>query len=320
MRDTTSGHLFVVYPLLAAILLWPLSVQAQLAGHNTRGDYGILSGTQAPPGIYAVGMLYGYSADTLRNSDGDALQPAADGGSIEARAAIAGLLWVTNKTFLGGNYGWAVYPGVTNNALELPILQTDTQTSTGLADLYIQPVNLGWFTERADFTAGLGIFAPTGSYDVEADDNRGLGMWSYEMFGGATVYFDEAKTWHLAATAYYETHGKKEDSDIRVGDILTIEGGLGKTFMEGAANAGIAYYAQWKVSQDDFGATPPGGSILGKHRVYGIGPEVNLPLASKTKLYGFVGLRYFWETGARSTLEGETLLITVTIPIPSIPL
>ena len=308
---------------LAGIFLsiaWAPASQAQLAGHNTRGDYGLLSGTQAPVGIYAVGMFYDYSSDTLRDRDGDSISTTSNGGSVEAQAVVAGLLWTTELKLFGGNYGFAVYPALTNNALELPALQTDTETSTGLADTYIQPLILGWNTERADFLVGLGVYAPTGRYAADADDNRGLGMWSYEAFAGSTFYFDQAHSWHIAATAFFETHGEKEDSDIRVGDILTIEGGLGKSFMDGAANAGIAFYAQWKVSRDDFGATPPSGPLIGKHEVYGIGPEVTLPLASKTKLYGFANLRYLWETGAKSTLEGDTLLLTFTIPIPSISL
>jgi hypothetical protein len=302
------------------LILWPTFVSAQLSGHNTRGDYGMMSGTQAPVGVYGVGMFYDYSADTLRDKNGDSFPATSTGGSVDVQAAVAGLVWTTDIELFGGKYGFAVFPAVTNNAVEFPALQTDTETSTGLADLYIQPFILGWTTVRADFMAGLGIYAPTGRYDADADDNRGLGMWSYEVFAGTTFYFDEARSWHLAATAFFETHGEKEDSDIRVGDIVTIEGGLGKSFMEGAASAGIAYYAQWKVSSDDFGASLPGGPRVGKHEVYGIGPEVTLPLASKSKLYGFANLRYFWETGAKSTLEGETLLVTLTFPIPSIPL
>ncbi len=30
-----------------------------------------------------------------------------------------------------------------------------------------------------------------GRYEDGADDNTGLGMWSFELFGGATVFFDE---------------------------------------------------------------------------------------------------------------------------------
>jgi hypothetical protein len=199
-------------------------------------------------------------------------------------------------------------------------LQTDTKTSTGFTDLYVQPLWLGWNTNRADFMAGLGVYAPTGRYTAGADNNRGLGMWSYEAFAGTTVYFDEARTWHFAASAFYETHGKKEDTDIRVGDILTIEGGFGKSFLDGAASVGVAYYAQWKITRDDFGVTPPSGPLLAKHEVYGIGPEVTLPLASKSKLYGFANLRYFWETGARTALEGEAFVLTFVFPIPSVPL
>ena len=51
-----------------------------------------------------------------------------------------------------------------------------------------------------------------------------------------------------------------------------------------------------------------------------LGPEVTIPLASKKKLYGFLNLRYIWETGARTTLEGNTFLLTLSFPVPSIPL
>jgi hypothetical protein len=235
---------FISLLALATILALPVIGHAQFAGHNTRGDFGLQSGTQAPPGFYVVPMFYNYRADTLRDSNGDPFAPLGGDGSVDAQALIAGLVWVSEKKILGGNYGFSIFPGVTNNALGLPAIQYDTKTSTGLADLYIQPIALGWNTDRADFTAGLGIYAPTGEFEALGDSNRGLGMWSYKVFGGTTVYFDEQKTWHFAATAFYETHGKKDDTDIRVGDLLTVEGGLGKSFMDGAVNVGIAYYAQ----------------------------------------------------------------------------
>ena len=90
--------------------------------------------------------------------------------------------------------------------------------------------------------------------------------------------------------------------------------------LPGAASVGMTYYAQWKVSSDDFGVTPPDAPFLGKHEVCGIGPEITLPLASKSKLYGFANFRYFWETGAISTLEGDGFLRTLTFPISGIPL
>ena len=300
---------------------------AQFNGHNTRGDYGLQSATQPPPGWYVLGPMYvRYDADKFRDDNGDAVLPD-ERDSIGVNAYVPGMIWVSEKQIFGGNYSFQAYPAWTDSNLEIPLFGVD-ETSTGFADLYIQPINLGWHTDRTDYTAGVGIYAPTGKYEFGGDGNVGLGMWSYELFGGATVYFDEAKRWHFAATAFYETHGKKEDTDIRVGDLLTLEGGLGWSFLDGAAMAGVAYYAQWKLSDDDLGGFNVQDVLdtlgldvpVGKNRVYGFGPEVSFPIATKNKLIALLSFRYLFETGARTSLEGETFVLTVTFPIPSVPL
>ena len=296
---------------------------AGFAGHNTKGDFGLQSGTQLPPGWYLLApMYYRYDADTIRDQDGNRISDPEGRGSLDVNAYIFGLIWVSEYKLFGGNYSFQVYPAFTDNTLENPVRGLNESVDTGLTDLYFQPVNLGWNTDRADFTAGLGIYAPTGEYEAGGSDNTGLGMWSFEVFAGTTLYLDDAKSWHFAATAFYETHTDKEDTDIRVGDILTIEGGLGKSFMEGALNLGVAYYAQWKLSEDDIPTLDllSGNSRDGKNRVYAIGPEISVPLASSSKLYGFLNARYFWEFDAESTTEGETLVVSLTFPLPSIPL
>jgi len=295
-------------------------VRAQLSGHNTKGDFGVLAASQPPPGLYVVAPLYlHYEADTLRNRDGDSIRLDF---SLDLNAYVLGVVWVSEKKLLGANYSFQIFPAFTDNALAAPAIDLDASVGTGFTDLYVVPLHLGWHKERADYVAGLGVFAPTGRYEPDADDNLGLGMWSFELFGGGTWYLDEAKSWHFAAMAFYETHTDKEGSDTKVGDLLTLEGGLGKSFMQGAASVGLAYYAQWKMSRDDLGLDfqLPSGRRLGKHRVYGFGPDVTFPIATKKKLYGSLNARYFWETGARSTLEGNSLFLSATFPIPSVPL
>jgi hypothetical protein len=305
--------------LCAALALCAGQAQAQLQGHNTKGDYGLQAGTQAPPGIYLIAPLYfRYDNGSLRNGLGNSSPLQTD---VSVNAYVVGLTWVSNVKVLGANYSFQIFPGFTDNKLEAPVLGVTQSVDTGFTDLYFQPINLGWNTKSADFTAGLGVFAPTGRYEDGADDNLGLGMWSFELFGGTTVYFDEAKSWHLATTAFYETHTEKEDSDIKVGDILTFEGGLGKSLMQGTLSVGLAYYAQFKLSDDDLGGrTLPPAFLPAKHQGFGVGPEISIPIASKSKLYGFLNLRYFWETGMRNSLEGNTFVLTATFPIPSIPL
>jgi hypothetical protein len=299
-------------------------VFASFAGHNTKGDYGLQSGSQPAPGFYAIApMYYRYEADTLRDKDGNKISPdSQDRGDLTANAYVFGLIWVSEYKIFGGNYSFQIYPGFTDNVLEAPLFGLNEGVSTGFADLYFQPINLGWHTDRADFVTGLGVYAPTGEYELGGSENRGLGMWTLEFFAGSTVYLDDAKSWHAATTAFYETHSDKDGTDIRVGDILTLEGGLGKSFMDGTINVGASYYAQWKITEDSFGQDGRTFSNRsdGKHSVYGVGPELTLALATSEKLYGVLNVRYFWEFDAESTFEGETFLLTLTLPIPSVPL
>ncbi|MGB5162440.1 MAG: transporter [Thermoanaerobaculia bacterium] len=306
-----------------ALALLASPADAQFLGHNFTGDMGLMSGTQAPPGWNLAVVYLRFDGETLRDRDGNsiALDPE-ERGSLDVNSYALALTYVTEHKILGGTYGFGIFPAFTDNRFQAPILFLNEKVDTGFTDLNIQPITLGWSKQRADFTAGLSLYVPTGTYELGADDNLGMGMWTFELFGGTTVYLDKAKSWHLATAAFYETHTKKEDTDIRVGDILTLEGGLGKSWMEGALTAGIAYYAQWKVTADD-----PGGDLqpvfeefFGKHRGYGFGPELTVPIATSKKLIGFINARFLWETGIRSQLEGTVFTLAASFPIPSIAL
>jgi hypothetical protein len=90
-------------------------------------------------------------------------------------------------------------------------------------------VLLGWETPRADYVASWGLFAPTGKWEFGGDDNGGLGMWSDDFQAGTTLRLDSKRAWTASLLATYEIDAKKSDTNIKVGDILTFEGGLGKS-------------------------------------------------------------------------------------------
>ncbi|MEN8691975.1 MAG: transporter [Desulfobacterales bacterium] len=323
MTKLNRKWIFSIAIMVVITIMCSKTSFAGFSGHNAKGDYGLQSGTQLAPGFYVNPYYYRYDGDSIKDQDGNSVQIDPEGrGSLDLNAYVLGLLWVSEFKILGGNYSFQIYPAFTDNTLEVPILGLEDSVETGFSDLYFQPISLGWHTDRADFIAGLGVTAPTGEYEPGGSDNTGLGMWSFEFFAGTTIYFDQAKSWHFATTAFYETHTEKEDTDIRVGDILTLEGGLGKSFMDGALSIGAAYYAQWKVTDDDLGSDSDllGGRSLGKYQVYGVGPELVLPLATKKKFYGFLSARYLWEFDAKSTLEGNTFVLTFLFPIPSWPI
>jgi hypothetical protein len=238
------------------------------------------------------------------------------------------VLYVSPKKLFGAHIGMMAVMPFANGSLESPGLGLSEHASTGPSDLYVMPLQLGWHTKRADAIAGFAFFAPTGRYSSGASDNLGKGMWSYELSAGTTVYLDEGRTWSAATTAFWETHTAKQGElhvegatfrDVKVGQLLTLEGGFGKSFLHGAASVGVAYYAQWKVTADQMTMATAGPELsLPRHRVFGIGPDVTIPIATKSQLISLVNIRYLWETGARIKTRGQSLVVTATFPVGGI--
>lgn len=317
----------------AAVVLVVLAAEpadAQFNGGNVLGDAGVGSGTQPPPGWNVGALYYRYATDTVMKADGSRIvfDPSRP-GSLTAEAIAPTLVFVSRARILGADYGVVLAPSFANASLEAPIFGLDEQAGTGAGDLYLLPITLGWHMTRADIKAAFGFFAPTGRYTAGADDNLGKGMWCYELSAGTTVFLDSKKAWGVATSAFWEAHSTKSVeiaigdrvklTDVRVGQILTLEGGLGRSFLKGAASVGVAYYAQWKLTSDHLAAAIdlPVESPLGKHRVYGVGPDVTLPIATRKRLISLVNIRYVWETGARVKTQGQSLVITAMFPVPS---
>jgi hypothetical protein len=331
LKNKARRRLIAAATALAAVLFAAPRAEAQLNGENVLGDMGVKSGSQPAPGFYISTIYYRYVTDTIVDRDGNKL--ALDPSGAASQTINAGMplfYYVTPKKVLGAQFGMMAVVPIASGALEAPGLQLSEEASIGLSDLYVMPAQLGWHFARADAIAGVGLFAPVGRYTSGASDNLGKGMWSYEVSGGGTVYFDRARSFSLAATAYWETHSKKDGAvqvealpahDVRVGQLMTLEGGLGKSFLHGAASLGVAYYAQWKVTSDDLSLAPSSADLSGipaRHRVWGVGPDVTIPIAANNRLISLVNVRYLWEQGARVKTQGQTLMITYTIPFGAI--
>ena len=167
--------------------------------------------------------------------------------------------------------------------------------------------------------AALGFYAPTAAYEPGGDSNLGSGAWGYELSGGTTLFLDAARRWSLATSAYWELHGRKTGG-VRAGQILSLQGGVAKAYLRGALRFALAYYAQWKLTPDLLDASaglPPAFTAGDKHRVFAVGPDVALPVVAKSKLIALLNIRYLNEFGARVKMQGSTLALTLTFPVPS---
>lgn len=298
--------------ILIALLLVSVSGFAQLKGGHILGAMGLQSGTQTPANTLSVYVPgYFYDASLLRNADGDESVANPD---INMFITGVGANYVTDFKILGANYGATILLAFASNTIQGNTL--DAKNSLAFTDMYVQPVQLGWHNKRADFVFSYQLYLPTGRFTAGASDNAGLGMFMNEFSAGTTLFFNDKKTLHFSALAAYEINGKKKDTDIKTGDILSVEGGLGKTFYmmnaektapKSILNAGIIYYLQYKVSNDKI---PVGNITLepDKDRVGALGAEVNyFHIGCKTS----AGLRWVSEIGAVNRFQGNTFFLTL---------
>ena len=314
-------HLVLLTCLTALLINHPLPAHADYKGHHSPGGWGLLSGTQAPtPGSAVVSAFYTrYYADTLRDHDGNQIEPSGTRSDLTSNSPGLFAWWVSNYQILGANWGMSGNAYFTDNVIEHDSFEFDP--GYGFADVFVQPVNLGWHLPRADFMVTYGVYIPVGRYDADADDNTGMGMWTHEFGAGTTFYFDAEKKWHISAMAYFEISTEKEDTDIDVGNILTIEGGIGRSWYEGALMVGLAYYGQWKLTHDSVGGLNrtdpllPSSIDLPKSELYGLGPEVDVPIIINNKLICQITARYQWEFDARSTMEGQMFNLYFNFPL-----
>ena len=306
------------FPILIAsamtiLCLWPSMTFSQLVGPNIKGDVGVKAGSQAPPGAYVSLPLWLYTADAVKDRNGNPILT----GTLDSAVFGAALNVVTRKKVLGGSYGFlAVLPGANNRVQGAE--DFDGNPGAGLTDMYVQPINLGWTTPRADFTAAYGLSLPTGRYEDGATDNTGLGMVGQEILIGTTVYLNQQRSLHVATAATFDFFSEKKDSETRVGNILNLEGGFGADFLQGGLTLGLAYYGGFKLTDDQFDSPLVSRLVRDKNRVWGLGPEATLALATKRAVYGFVTVRYQWELAARTATEGAVGYVMATFPLKPI--
>ncbi len=300
--------------VLIITMLWAVAVgnvSAQLKGTHLLGDFGLNAGTQASPSVGVAIPFYIYDTKKYINSDGDEAGTSSDVTTF--LTGIGGSV-VTGFKIFGAHYGATILIPFAQNRIEGNMV--NTKGSLAFTDMYVQPVQLGWHTARVDYLFGYGLYMPTGKYTLGDDGNTGLGMWTNEFSVGGTLYFDKAKSFNFSTLVFYATNSKKKGTDIKAGDILTLEGGLNKAFYKKLSsttipmvfNVGAVYYMEFKVTEDKI-PTNVGSFGGNKDRIYAAGLEANIMYP---KTFTALSFRWLGEFGTKNRFEGNTFFITLS--------
>jgi hypothetical protein len=285
------------------------------------------------PGITYANLALSYSADQLNNANGNRIPGITGTYSFWVDENI--FYYVPKYKFLGGYFMPYVALNYATGSLVADITLGEHNLGgagggSGFADMYVQPLNLGWHLKRADVNVGYAFTAPTGRFTQGASDNVGSGYWGNNITSGTTFYITKNKATSANLSTDWEVHGQKSGTNITPGQAFTMEWGLGQVLplkkdFTRLLQLGFVGYDQWQVSHSSGTLTVPGAPAIPEfslpfYSVHAIGVQVNFVLPAKDFAAFF---KYYDEYHALARPQGRTIDFgfswTLRIPKPEQP-
>ena len=258
-RTTRTARFVPTALALAAALL---AGAAHAEGHYVTGVEGLQGSSVPPAGNYYLGYLVNYDINSFRAPNDTKLK-----GDGKVTALVNRFVKITDTKVLGADYGFETIIPVIRTSLDIKAAALN-DSDTGVGDVYVGPLVLGWHGPQWDAVAAAGLWLDTASHNTPVA--AGKGYKSTMLTGGVTYYFDPAKSVSGSALFRFERHGKN-DAGIRPGNQLSLEWGVGKNL--GAYQLGVVGYSQWQLSED----SGPGANNL-KSSKHALGAEVVYPV------------------------------------------
>jgi hypothetical protein len=279
---------------------------AQQLGYKLLGGAGIDAGVQPPAGLAIIDRVLNYKSTELRGRHGEVVP--IDGLDINATGMALGAAFttaVTHETFL--TFAFAVPLARINVSSDRPEASIN---GFGFADMFVQPLRVGWRHPHFDVATAYMLYVPTGKFEPRGG-GVGAGHWTHQFSLGGALFSDTTRTSRASAMASYEINTRKRGIDIRRGDVIQIQGGAGVGVAK-VLTIGVASFAMWQVAANHGADIPP--SLRGQwSRAFGVGPEVSAVIPNwRTK----VELRIERELGVRSRPKGQVIAFGASYAVP----
>jgi hypothetical protein len=294
--------------LIVVLLAGPRIAEAQVRGVYPTGMSATNAGVTPAPGLTYANLFIFNSRDESKGLHGEVVATGSNAVMIDMNTFV----WVSGHTLLGGaRPSAAATLLMSNNSLAS---DADGQLSAGggFGDLYLQPVILGWTTNRVATRVAYGILAPTGKFNEGASDNVGSGYWTHAPSVGFTFFLTKDKATTVSAFHMYEFHTIQDGTEIHPGQTANLDYSVTRSFRiddDVQLQLGLIGYGQWQTS-DKTGPAISATQASAHYRVNSLGFASNVVLPARRVS---LGLKYFKEFSNRSTFQGYTLQIAGAI-------
>lgn len=244
-----------------------VALSASAGGHYVPGVEGIQAASVPPPGTYYLAYGVDYNIDQFKIPGTSNDLPGHNTGTVVALANR--LVWISNNKVLGADFGMETIVPLLDTSLTINAASI-SESKTGVGDVYLGPLVLGWHGANWDAVAAAGLWLDSASSSSPA--SPGKSYKSVMLTGGATYYFDAAKSITGSALMRFETNSEKSGG-FKPGNQVSLEWGFAKAI--GAVQVGVVGYDQVQLTND----SGPGASAHKSSR-HAVGAEIVLPIMS----------------------------------------
>jgi len=294
--------------LLAVLAPPPARAEEGGSGHYFPGaNASFIDALPGHTGLVVADFLAYYNASS------DFHLPIA--GSVSANLDVSAFtnlfvaFYRTPLGLLGGSYAFGgvvpvLWMDITGNLVAGSTTRAAGENNSGIGDVLLYPLMIGWTALDGDlkYDFRLGIYAPTGKYEVGSVANVGKNYWTFEPT--VTVSFLSSKIGlETSAYAAFDFNTKNDATDYKTGTQFHLDATVAEHvpvlggFMGVGANA---FYYQQITGDSGSGAT------LGefKGRTVGVGPVASYAMKF-TGAEGAVEIKWLPELETKNRIKGD---------------
>ena len=261
--------------VVAFAFLWAPRMSADELAPGARAWSSAVLGAEAwyagalpPPGVHVLDYNVYYHADEFKGrKGGDVTGPPFTDYEITVYANCLRVVYVANTQILGANPAWHVIVPFMAQRQSSDFFR---DSETGLGDIYVSPLILGWHRPPWHYVAALDVILPTGEYYDDRVVTIGHNHWTFEP-AFAISYIGESG-FSASTKLMYDIHTKDHTLGYTEGHQFHMDYNVGYSFgAQREWKAGICGYLLTSLEEDEQGSQTLDGS---KEQVFAVGPSV----------------------------------------------
>ena len=268
----------ILFTLVLATSLLSPNIRAEEGGSGHYLPGATASFIDALPGKEAFAYV---NAFTYYNGSAGGSRQLNLGGQVVAN--VDGTVYA-DTSFLLYETPWKIFGGQYAAALAIPYMWMEVKgnvqavnrrdTASGLGDIQVLPLMLGWKKGDVSYGATFGIYAPTGEFEEGHLANVGKNFWTFEP-GVSMSWLSSKIGTEVSLFAGFDFNTKNDKTDYQSGDVFHLDATVAQHLPLFGGFVGVganAFYYQQITGDRGSGARL--GDFEG--RTVGVGPVIVL--------------------------------------------